>query len=366
MKVKKVNYFWLAGIFLTLSSCTELSFKKIPLNEPQIQLQGRIDTSSDSTLRMFWPGSSVKIRFHGKKLRTTLKDNKGDTYYNVIINEDSTYLLRPQIEKTTYTLADLPAGEHTVELFRRTEFTTGTTTIYNIELGETADLLPIDKPNKQIVFYGNSITTGYANEDISGSDRPDSIFTNNYYSYGAITARHYQAGYSCIARNGIGFMVSWYPQIMPELYNRLNPNSSTSEWDFSQENPQIVVVNLGQNDSWILKKPQSPEYKYQFGDTILKEQNVINYYSNFISTLRKHYPQSNIICALGSMDAVADHSPWPDYIKKAVEKMNDPKIYSFTFPFLAPNGHPRVADHRIMAQKLIHFIDQRDLWNTKL
>ncbi len=153
---------------------------------------------------------------------------------------------------------------------------------------------------------------------------------------------------------------------MPELYDRLNPNRNTSKWDFSLENPQIVVVNLGQNDSWILKNPQSPEYKYRFDDTTLTEPDVIDRYANFLTTLRHHYPQSNIICALGSMDAVADHSPWPGYIKKAVKKMNDPKIYSFTFPFLAPDGHPRVADHRIMAQKLIHFIDQHDLWNTKL
>jgi hypothetical protein len=37
-------------------------------------------------------------------------------------------------------------------------------------------------------FYGNSITAGYAIEDFSGNDQPDSTYTNNYLSYAAITA----------------------------------------------------------------------------------------------------------------------------------------------------------------------------------
>ncbi len=360
-----MNYLWLAGILLLFTTCTDISMKKIGVNDPDIQLQGRIDTEGDSVLKMFWPGSSVKIRFRGTQLSATIKDTKGESYYNVIINKDSSYLLRPTKEKKSYTLASLPEGEHTVELFRRTEFPTGTTAIYGFEIDEKAKLVSLEKKQKSIVFYGNSITTGYANEDTMGTDRPDSIFTNNYMAYGAITARHFNADYTCIARGGIGFMVSWHPQIMPELYNRLDPNNKNSEWDFTQKISQIVVVNLGQNDSWILKNPQSPEYKYRFEDTVLKQQNVISRYTNFIETLRNHYPKSNIICALGSMDAVADHSPWPEYIKKAVEKTNDPKVFYFTFPFLAPNGHPRVKDHHIMAQKLIKFIDQHDLWKFK-
>ena len=46
--------------------------------------------------------------------------------------------------------------------------------------------------------------------------------------------------------------VSWDSLIMPEIYDRLVPTDSKSKWDFSLYRPDIVVVNLFQNDSWLV------------------------------------------------------------------------------------------------------------------
>ena len=43
-------------------------------------------------------------------------------------------------------------------------------------------------------------------------------------------------------------MVSWFPLIMPEMYDRLTPTEASSKWDFSSYQPDVVVVNLFQND----------------------------------------------------------------------------------------------------------------------
>ena len=104
-------------------------------------------------------------------------------------------------------------------------------------------------------------------EDLSGKDSPDSTYTNNYLSYAALTARHYSADYHCICKSGIGITVSWFPEIMPEIYDRLDPTDPKSKWDFSFYIPDVVVINLLQNDSWLVNMPDSEEFKRYSAET---------------------------------------------------------------------------------------------------
>ena len=160
-----------------------------------------------------------------------------------------------------------------------------------------------------IEFYRNSITVGSAIEDREGNSGKDGS-TNNYLSYGALTARHFDAWYSCIARSGIGLMVSWSSPIMPEIYYRLNPFDKESIWDFSKASPDNVV-NLLQNDCALMSMPDYDQFKIRFGKTAPTEDFIITSYKKFISLLRKHYPEAHIICSLGSMEATKPGSPWP-------------------------------------------------------
>ena len=43
-------------------------------------------------------------------------------------------------------------------------------------------------------------------------------------------------------------MVGWFPEIMPEIYDRLNPMEPNSKWDFIKYSLDIVVINFFQND----------------------------------------------------------------------------------------------------------------------
>lgn len=351
-------------VFLTLllcNGCKQSTNQIIPPHSHFLKYEGRIDTSAQDVARFFWPGTTVRLKFEGTSVQAIMNDTKGETFFNVIIDGKPVGYIRPDTTKKAIELGELSHGVHTVELFRRSEFTSGTTNFYGFKIGRDAEILPMQKHKHKFVFYGNSVTTGYANEDYSGQDRPDSIFTNNYMSYAAITARHYNADYHCIARGGIGFMVSWYPQIMPELYNRHNPNNAHSLWNFNDADAALVFVNLGQNDSWILENPQMDAYQYQFGDSLIQSEHIITHYKKFIQNLRAHYPVSPIICTLGSMDAVAPGSPWPGYIRKAAEALNDEHVYVHFFEYLGPDGHPRVEDHKKMAASLIQFIENQNL-----
>jgi hypothetical protein len=324
---------------------------------------GRIN-QTDSAAVLYWPGTSVRINFNGSDLSVVLRDTHKKNYYNVILDGKIIKILNPDSVRTSYSLVSgISKENHTLELFKRTEWRQGPTYLYGFKAGKgTRILSPPESSDRTVEFFGNSITAGYAICD-TVNDSPDGLNTNNYLTYGALTARHYNANYYCTARGGIGVTVSWFPMIMEEMYNRLDPEDADSRWDFSEVTPDIVVVNLFQNDSWIVNKPDYPEFKHRFGDKKPSDDFIIGKYRNFLEKIRDVYPEAKIICTLGTMDATIEGSPWPDYIKKAVEQMEDTNIFTLFFPYQNYEGHPEVRTHKEMSDILIHFIDKRSLWD---
>ena len=189
------------SLFLLLSSLTTMgqsTFLK-PQN-PAIVKSGRIDTTlSSGAYRLFWPGTSLKLRFKGTEVKALLKEQYPENYYTVIIDDDSVFTFNPDSIKHYYTLVTgIPYGDHTVELFKRTGWMMGWTDFYGFELGDhTIPLQAPPPPARKIEFFGNSITVGISNEpgaaDSTGEEDPYHGHTNDYYSYAAITARHYHA-----------------------------------------------------------------------------------------------------------------------------------------------------------------------------
>jgi hypothetical protein len=157
-------------------------------------------------------------------------------------------------------------------------------------------------------------------------------------------------------------MISWFPLIMPEMYDRLDATDSSSKWNFSQYTPDVVVINLFQNDSWLVEKPDYAEFKHRFGNKPPEENFIVTAYRNFVKTIRSKYPDAYIICALGNMDATKAGSPWPGYIEKAVKEINDPKILTHFFEYKNTPGHPKTDEQKKMADSLIEFIDKSVKW----
>lgn len=356
----------LIPLFFVLSACVArdqavtFSAKHYSPADEKIRISGRVLRQDSVTL--YWSASAVKMRFRGSSLKAQLHDEHGRNYFNIVIDGDSVRYVRLDSIKQFYTLAaGLSDGEHTVELIKGTEWDRGKTWFYGVQVidGELIDL-PRES-DRLIEFYGNSITAGYAIDDKTGGDSPDSSFTNNYYTYAALTARHFKADYTCIVKSGIGVMVSWFPLTMPEMYHRLDPTDSASQWDFTQRVPDIVVINLMQNDSWIVKMPDHESFKQRFGTQAPSPREIKSAYREFVTQIRGKYPDTHIICILGSMDATRRNSPWPGYVRDVVREMNDRNMHVLFFPFTGKNGHPRRDDNEAMARVLIDLIDQ-NVW----
>lgn len=350
-------------LFLLVTSGCLAQQVSVKSNDNHIHYMGRVDVQAERSM-LSWPGTSLKINFNGTGLKAVLKDESGQNFYNIIIDGKVSTKINTDTLKHEYTLAaNLPAGRHTLELFKLTEWDKGKTWFYGFNLDAGTQILAAPETKKRkIEFFGNSITCGYGVLDTTGKDRGDGLYEDNFQSYAAITARHFDAEYYCIAKSGIGMMVSWFPLIMPEMYNRLDATDEKSKWDFKKYTPDVVVVNLFQNDSWIVTQPQNGQFKARFGVKAPTPQEIIKAYEAFVKTLRNTYPKAQIICALGNMDATRTGSVWPGYIEQAVKNLNDKQIYTHMFPFKNTPGHPRVAEQQAIATDLINFIDKNVKW----
>ena len=349
-----------------LFSCTNSSTPAfVNAASPNLEYMGRINYK-DTTATFYWPGTSVQMNFEGTGASAVLNDENGQNYFYVVIDGKITTKLKTDKGYKSYRLIDgLSSGKHTVQLYKLTEARYGNTCFYGFKINDGGKILTKTAPKKRkIEFYGNSITSGYSLEDTMGdSNKPE--YFNNYLTYASITARHFDAQYSFISKSGIGVMISWFPMIMPEMYDRLDPTDSTSKWDFSKYTPDIVVVNLLTNDLDLINNPKDGNFIARFGTKKPDDDFIIGSYKNFISSLRKKYPNASIICTLDAWkDPESDGHHWPGYITKAVALMNDPKIYTHFFDYKKHNkkGHPKAIDHQKMAESLISFIDGNITW----
>lgn len=351
--------------FILVSTCFSVSCSAqtvIAYNDPNIHYMGRISMKSDAA-ELTWTASSVIINFNGTAAEATLGDDTGYDFVTVVVDDKVVNTIRLKNRITEYKLVSgLPPGPHKLELFKRTEYEMGRLLFYKFTLAGDAKVLPPPVYKHRIEFYGNSITCGYAIEDLEGKDRGSYEFENGYKSYANLTARHFNADYYCIAKSGIGVTVSWFPYVMPEVYDRVYALDSTKIWDFTKYTPEVVVVNLFQNDSWIVTHPDNQQFIARFGNAPPTPEFIINTYQNFIGKIRLKYPTAKIVCALGAMDATKDGSPWPGYIKEAVNRMHDKGIYTNFFPYKGTGGHPNEAEQKAMAANLIKFIEKKFKW----
>lgn len=348
-------------MLLATMSCKQPEDEKIAFNDSQLAYDGRIRYTSEAAI-LSWPGSAIHINFTGSEIKGEFSESDTANYYNVIIDGQVVSTIHFERERKTYTLASgLSGASHSLQLFKRTAWDKGSTSFYSFSGKALKILPPAAKPKRKIEFYGNSVCTGYALDDQT-ADQGTGFFENNYDAFPALVARHYTAQYRCIAKSGIGITISWFPMLMKEMYNRLDPLDPGSQWNFSQYTPDVVVINLLQNDYWLTSMPDHEQFKYRFGNKKPAEEFIISEYKSFVQSIRAQYPAAKIICMLGNMDITSEGSVWPGYVTAAASQINDKNIFTLFVPFKNTPGHPKKAEQKILADSLIAFMDKNIVW----
>lgn len=334
-------------------------------SDKHIYYSGRIDFQSPEMPRLYWSSSIIRARFTGSSIKAILNDSSGKSTYHVVIdkNEANAFTLSCLEGTHIYDLAsDLEGDDHEILIAKRTEYNVGNTGFggFILDTGKKLSKYPLYHPRRRIEFYGDSITCGMGNEDESLVNNSDMNLENGYMTYAAMTARNLNAEAHVISRSGIGFMVSWDDVIMPDIYDRLNPQDPQSKWDFNKWTPDVVVVNLGTNDSWLCDN--------RFKTKPTKMQ-IIEAYISFIRMIRAKYPNTYIICTLGNMNSTAEGEPFPDYIQKAVgvmkKRYQDNKLDTQFFPFKGSDGHPTISEQKMMAKPLTQKISNITGWGVE-
>jgi hypothetical protein len=350
----------LAGL---LHLAPALAVTTIAPDHKHLQYTGRIDTGYARGPTLSFAGTQIAGRFTGTSLAIVLDDERGQNFYNVFLDGETERPIILQADRgtKTYVVANgLAPGEHTFRIFKRTEGAEGPTVFKGLELDDKAELLPPPaRPSRRIEFFGDSITSGMGNE--APDDGRDDLAKdkNAYMSYASITARALKAEAHITSQSGIGVMISWFPFTMPDFYDQSNAvGDNDSKWDFSKWTPDVVVINLMQNDSWLIGRDHKLQPEPDDAQRIAA-------YQKFVAKVRSLYPKAYIVCALGSMDATREGSPWPGYIRTAVKNLaqkGDKRIDTVLFPFTGYGQHPRVKHHQANAEILSAMIRKKMGW----
>lgn len=360
MSVKHHFFIFLWVISFAAWAQTEPGF--VSPDSKNLLYSGRIDFANPKAPLLSWPGTSIKANFTGNQLKIKLDDQYGKNYFSVIIDNEiyHPFVIETKKGEQEYTITTpLSAGKHSLEIYKRTEGEEGFTLFKGLVLANDGKLLaPPERFKRRIEIFGDSISSGMGNE-AADNGRDDLLSEkNNYWAYGSVAARELNAELHTISQSGIGIMISWFPFIMPQFYDQLSAaGNNDTQWDFTKWTPDLVIINLLQNDSWLIDR----EKRLQ---PIPNEAQIIQAYVDFVRTIRIKYPDAQIICALGSMDATANDK-WPNYIRNAVDKIRqdgDKKIDSLFFKFTGYGQHPRVAQNKANAKILVEYVRKKMHW----
>lgn len=330
----------------------------VPANDTNVQLIGRFDLRDAAGPRCAWSGSGLVVRFEGTALNVKLRGNNDQ--FQVIVDGKPMSVLALKKDQTIYpAVQGLSDGQHTVELFKRTEALFGTVQFLGLQLEKDKKLLaPAERLGRRLEVIGDSITCGYGNEAPKKEDRFSAGTENNYLAYGAIAARELKAEYACVAWSGRKLAPD---NTIPEIYSRALPHDAKSVWDFKTK-ADAVVINLGTNDFG----PKNPDMKDWTGA-----------YHAFLRTIRSHYPEAHIFCAIGSMmndnyppgrKALSTIRGYVTMVVEDAQRAGDKRIHFLEFDCqteangIGADWHPSVKTHRLMADRLIAALKKELQW----
>ncbi len=288
-------------------------------NDPNLQYVGRFTSDFKSS----WTGSTVRCHFDGTFIAAKLLTHNKKIAYAVIVDGKPTKTIMVTPKSSYYVLAEnLPAGQHTVELFRRCEAYFGIVRFEGFEVNKTAKLLPVTVAKRKVMVIGDSITCAYGSEATDKSQGNTAENENGYMSYAAITARNVEADIMMVCWSGRGMYrnrgINDKPGVetMPVLFDRIIPQDKNSKWDIDSYKPDVVIINLGTNDLY-RGKDQKPA---------LTQENYLGAYRDMVAKLKTTYPGVQVFACIGPMA----QKPVSDWLTEYQNE--DEAVHAVIFP----------------------------------
>lgn len=335
----------------------------IPASDPYLRYIGRWDQSVPDEPRADWPGVRIQAQFTGTSVAVRLRDGASD-YVAYIDGEPWSEVLTTSEE--LYPIASgLEDRVHQLVLIRKTEdYLHRPFSFLGLTLDPEAFLVPLPaRSERRIEFIGASWTGGYGNESLVRECAGPTVLretTNTDEAFGSLVARHFDAEPHFVSWSGKGMMRNYGspetsdPTSFPLYYPR-TLSSTEGAWDAASWIPQYVVIQLGGNDFSTEPRPSLEEYKAA--------------YHAFLDALYEQYPGVTVI--LGTTQSGTEYE-YKEVIFQ--EQIANKGRAGQLFHLLLNNGlsntgcdfHPNLADHQIIAERLIEIILAHGAWGAGL
>jgi len=331
---------------------------------------GRVELLDENKVILIGPASSVSFDFKGNSCSISLQSVEDHQNY-VSLELDGKYIGRIRIEKGAMQSFPIVVSEkkntHHLSIYKATEATNGGV----LFAGTTAKLVdsPAPKSKKKIELIGDSITSGFGNDDSTIPCGTGDWYDqhNAYWAYGPVLSRALDIDYVLSSVSGYGMYRNWNDEhleepIIPEVYENLYLNKDSSKpYDFKFQ-PDLVSICVGTNDlsEGDGKKPRLP----------FNEEKFISNYIDFIKTVYKHAPNTRIVLLNSPMVSGDRNVTFIKCLKQVIQAFDKDKTHKkielFEFQSMTPKGcgyHPNIADDKVMADQLIPYF--KKLLNEK-
>ncbi|MBR4626773.1 MAG: GDSL family lipase [Ruminococcus sp.] len=340
------------------------SEKVSPVTEEYVRYTGRV-LYKDGTAWLVQSGSAVEFTVSASSASVTLRGDASissakdfRSRYAVIVDG---VIIRDDVMSSTSETVELFSGNTeriaSVKVIHLSEADNGAVGISAVTTESSAaePVVPAKEKELRIEFIGDSITCAYGVEAASQDEHFKTTTENFMKSYAYLTAEELGADYSAVCYSGHG-IISGYSadgskvagRTVPPYYQLVGSlKAYSSPWDFSAKPCDVIVLNLGTNDStYIDRDPDSRGAEF------------ISAYEDFLGVIRDNNPHAYIICTLGIMGCTSEYQ----MIEKAVEnyraKTGDNSIMCYLSPTQSysdgygADWHPSEATHKINAEIL--------------
>jgi hypothetical protein len=324
----------------------------VPASDARFRYEGRFDFANSNAPVVIWQASRISLDFSGDNIELLFADAQDQNFFNAQVDGTNHVIEIPEgPHPQPIDLSGFGGGRHHLTLFKRSEASAGTVAFCGVEISSNAAAWspPTPRYKLRMEFIGDSITVGACNEDGAEDQWTTRRTHNAAFSYATLTAEAFSADYRNIAVSGMGIATGWVPERAGETWDQIYPKPSSAHAALSQWKPQVVFVNLGENDDSFSKAHGQPF-----------PTNYTRGYVALVHAVRSAWPEAQIVLLRGGMGGGARSEPLRTAWESAVSQLEagDKNISHFIFRHWTKT-HPRVADDRIMADELTSWLKQQ-------
>ncbi|OUM64776.1 carbohydrate esterase family 2 protein [Piromyces sp. E2] len=302
----------------------------------------------------------------------------GKIYEKTLINQ----------KNTDFTVKFNRKGKHTVTFIKISEAEQGSLRINKIK-ADVKKIIPTPPNKKKIEFIGDSITCAYG-VDGKETDTYSTATQDGTKSYAYLTAKKFNADYSIVAYSGYAILsaVSFDGErnpntALPPYYDKLGLTfgseffslgnnefddgtyelQSTTWKGYKKYNPDLIVINLGTNDSF---------YFFTIDPSKVEAETevFVKKYEEFLTKLRRKYPRTEILCTYGIMGQYIT-ADIEKAINNYIAKTGDKRVHTYIFNEqnaekngMGADTHPNAQSQLDSAHELINEIERLYGWKA--